>query len=422
MKPTDRAIEEHLNAFISMLNEKFLHYGVSGGLPEQLKEAVRAMPRHRFVHRFAVATDLGCGRVRDFDAHPMDHISLVYSDGVLNHVDVAGALLPSTNSQPSFVLWLLQQLSLQHGHHTLEIGSGSGWLAAVMSRLVGDDGRVTGIEIIPDLAEQSRADLAALGIGNVTILTGDGTQGHAEGAPYDRLMITAATWDLPLAVFDQTAEGGCAIVPVSLKGGGLCAVSLLRKVGAHFIAEQCSPGGFVPLVGPGQDQMHQETALEALPFWAKIRNGPILRRPFRLGGASSGAGRRAGSMWAFHIFLRVTEPGFTMFDNGPQPRRMATASSFGIVDENHQSVAICEPGELICYGHPSAAEKLARAYVVWTALSMPGLNAFGLEIVKAENAPVPSDGIWIDRRGDSALVWRLQAGSEIWRKLIPSPG
>ncbi len=75
----------------------------------------------------------------------------------------------------------------------LEIGSGSGWLAAVMARLVGPKGQVTGIELIPDLATQSRANLATLGIGNVEVITGDGTRGHAAGAPCNTSVITAAT-------------------------------------------------------------------------------------------------------------------------------------------------------------------------------------------------------------------------------------
>lgn len=75
----------------------------------------------------------------------------------------------------------------------LEIGSGSGWLAAVMARLVGPKGQVTSIELIPDLATQSLANLAALGIGNVEAITGDGTRGHAAGVPCNSAVITAAT-------------------------------------------------------------------------------------------------------------------------------------------------------------------------------------------------------------------------------------
>jgi len=104
----------------------------------------------------------------------------------------------------------------------LEIGSGSGWFAAVMARLVGPKSQVTGIELIPDLATQSRANLAALGIGNVEVITGDGTRGHAAGAPCNSAVITAATWDVPAALLDQVAARGLGVVPVELRGGNAC--------------------------------------------------------------------------------------------------------------------------------------------------------------------------------------------------------
>ena len=161
MKHIDEAILEHLSAFTSLLDERFRTYGAHDGLPSQLKDAVHATPRHRFVHRFRLG---GSDTLQDFDTDPIRQLSVVYSEAVMNHVDAAGEPLPSSNSQPSYVLWLIGLLRPELGHHVFEIGSGSGWLAAVMARLVVDDGRVTGIEIIPDLAEQSRRDLAALGV------------------------------------------------------------------------------------------------------------------------------------------------------------------------------------------------------------------------------------------------------------------
>ena len=118
------------------------------------------------------------------------------------------------------MLWLLDRLELRPGQRVLEIGSGSGWLAAVMARLVGKDGHVTGIELIPELAAQSQADLTRLGIGNVSVFAADGAEGHVAGVPFDRVMITAASWDLPAVLFDQVAEGGRLLVPVELRGGG----------------------------------------------------------------------------------------------------------------------------------------------------------------------------------------------------------
>jgi protein-L-isoaspartate(D-aspartate) O-methyltransferase len=191
------------------------------------------------------------------------------------HVDAVGEPLPSTNSQPSYVLWLLDLLDLRPGQRVLEIGSGSGWLAAVMARLVGKGGHVTGMEIIPELAAQSQADLARLGIDNVSVLAADGAQGHAAGVPFDRVMTTAGSWDLPAVLFDQVAEGGRVLVPVELRGG--CHVTVLRREGERFVGERAVEGWFVPLLSRGQQRPALRAALAELPFWEEIGRLPPRR-------------------------------------------------------------------------------------------------------------------------------------------------
>jgi protein-L-isoaspartate O-methyltransferase len=194
MSALNAQAEPYQARFLDMLDAAFRRYGVPDGLPPRFREAVAATPRHRFVHRFRLADDgpvrgnfrlADGGPVRDNGADPAQDLSDIYSDAVMRHVDAAGEPLPSSNSQPSYVLHLLHLLGLERGQAVLEIGSGSGWLAAIMARLVGPEGRVVGIELIPDLAAQSRADLAALGIGNVQVITGDGTRGHASSSLSD---------------------------------------------------------------------------------------------------------------------------------------------------------------------------------------------------------------------------------------------
>ncbi len=228
-------VAPHATRFLTMLDAAFNGYGVPDGLPARLRAAVTATPRHRFVHRFRI----GDGPLRDNDEDPAQNLSDVYSDAVMRHVDGMGEPLPSSNSQPSYVMFLLHLLGLRDGQAVLEIGSGSGWLAAIMARLVGPQGRVTGVELIDELAGQSRADLDALGLPNVEIIAGDGTRGHAARAPYDAAIITAATWDVPVALLDQVVEGGRMLIPVELRSGDGCDVT--GTVQAGF----CSAGGAV---------------------------------------------------------------------------------------------------------------------------------------------------------------------------------
>ncbi len=196
------------------------------------------------------------------------------------------------------MLWLLHLLDRRPGQRVLEIGSGSGWLAAIMAALVGPQGHVTGIEILPGLAAQSRADLAALGLHHVTIRTGDGTAGDPQGAPFDRAIITASVWDLPPALFAQVAEGGLVLAPIELRGEAGCQVSLLRRAGARFVTVRATPGWFVPLVGAGQARA-AHVALESLPV---CTTAAVFRCPLP-----------AAAQPQFRAFLGGTEPGFALF-------------------------------------------------------------------------------------------------------------
>lgn len=390
-------IDQHITRFLGMLDVAFRRRGEEG-LPERLRQAVREAPRHRFVHRFQADR---AGPVEDFDAER--HLAAIYSDRVLTHFGPDDAALDSTNSQPSYVLWLLHRLGLEPGHRMLEIGSGSGWLAAVMGRLVET---VVGVEILGDLARRSRDDLAALGIANVAIVEGDGVAGHAAGAPYDRAMVTAAVWDLPEGLFEQVAEDGRLLLPIALAGGAGrdCHVAVLRREGDRFRALEAVPGRFVRFTGPGQDRGAERRRLEELPFWPGIGATPTSRRPLSLGARDPT--RFAGAAYAFRLFLGQTEPGFAAFDGTGEGEGLS-ASPFGLVDAAAQSVAICRPGMMLGYGPPQAMRRLDAAYRRWTALGMPGPAGFELEVVRAAQAPRPGRGLWVETRGASALVWRL---------------
>ena len=417
---SERDIAPHAGRFMAMLDEAFRRYGVSDGLPPRMRAAVTATPRHRYVHRFRI----GDGPLQDFDAQPQQTLSDVYSDKVMRHVNASGELLPSSNSQPSYVLWLLHLLGLETGQAVLEIGSGSGWLAAIMGQLVGPAGRIVGIELLPDLAERSRADLA--GVGNVEIVTGDGALGYEAGAPYDRAMITAGTWDLPKVLFDQVADGGRVLVPVELRDGGSCEVTVLRRQQRILVAEQAVPGWFVPLLGPGQqDRRSPQRSLQSLSFWTDVRGAPTVRHPLPLGPLPGEA--PAGIAAQFRAFLGRTEPGLTTFTTEadaqwtpwrPAPGVGRPILPFGLVDEAARSVAVWNAGELIGYGSNAASVRLAQAYARWAEAGLPGVGAFGLQVHCADAAPASSDSRWIELRGATALAWQLGPDAASWRGLL----
>jgi protein-L-isoaspartate(D-aspartate) O-methyltransferase len=121
-------------------------------------------------------------------------------------------------SQPYIVAYMTEQLMVEPQHHVLEVGTGSGYQAAVLSRLVK---KVTGIERYRTLAQTARARLASLGYDNVEVIVGDGLAGAPDRTPFDRIIVTAAAEQVPEALLAQLAVGGTMI----LRSGPMTATS-----------------------------------------------------------------------------------------------------------------------------------------------------------------------------------------------------
>jgi protein-L-isoaspartate(D-aspartate) O-methyltransferase len=150
-------------------------------------------------------------------------------------------------SQPYVVAYMTEQLKVEPHHHVLEIGTGSGYQAAVLARLAA---KVTSIERYRTLADAARVRLTALGCRNVEVLVGDGMAGAPERAPFDRIMVTAAAEEIPQAVVDQLAEGGVMVLPLGPQHLHQTLVRLTRT--AAGIERQDLIGvRFVPLL-PGK--------------------------------------------------------------------------------------------------------------------------------------------------------------------------
>jgi len=152
-----------------------------------------------------------------------------------------------TISQPYVVAYMTEQLGVRPHHRVLEVGTGSGYQAAVLSRLARE---VVTIERYRTLAEAARNRLKTLGIDNVEVVVGDGFAGVAARAPYDRIMVTAAAEHIPDALVDQLAEGGIMLLPLGPHTGPQAIVKL-TKTNEGFTREHLIGVRFVPLL-PGQ--------------------------------------------------------------------------------------------------------------------------------------------------------------------------
>ncbi len=153
-----------------------------------------------------------------------------------------------TISQPYVVAAMTEALELGPHHRVLEIGTGSGYQAAILGRLAWE---VVTIERSRTLGETARARLAALGLSNVTVIVGDGTKGDPERAPFDRIIVTAATPQIPAPLLDQLAPDGILIAPVGPTGGVQQLMRLHKKEDSSFEERTLMAVRFVPLI-PGQ--------------------------------------------------------------------------------------------------------------------------------------------------------------------------
>lgn len=150
-----------------------------------------------------------------------------------------------TISQPAVVAYMTEQLRLGEGDRVLEIGTGSGYQAAVLAEIVRE---VYTVERIPELAATAGARLARLGYRNIRVRTGDGTQGWPEAGPFDAIMVTAAGADIPPALLTQLKDGGRLIMPLGEPDGDQVLILVVRDPEGKHVWHQLWPVRFVPLI------------------------------------------------------------------------------------------------------------------------------------------------------------------------------
>ena len=198
-----------------MVSEQIAARGVTD---ERVLAAMAAVPRHEFMP----------AEVRD-EAYADRPVPIGYEQ---------------TISQPYIVAFMTAQLAPKRGERILEIGTGSGYQAAVLARLVEE---VFSIEIVEALGRRAAADLARLGFDNVRVRTGDGYAGWPEEAPFDAIIVTCAPDHVPAPLVAQLREGGRMIIPVG--GPGAQELILLEKRGGKVERRAVLPVRFVPMTG-----------------------------------------------------------------------------------------------------------------------------------------------------------------------------
>lgn len=198
-------------------------------LADDVADAMMTVPRHVFVPDAPLSEAYGLG-------------------AVVTHRDAQG-VPTSSASAPGTVAGMLEQAQVRPSQRVLEVGAGTGYNAALLAHLVGPSGSVTTIEYDADVADAARMHLIAYGADDVRVVTGDGTLGAPEDAPFDRILVTAGAWDVSQAWVQQLAPGGRIVLPLRLRG--LTRVVAFEREGTGLRSVSVQEDGFIPMKGIG---------------------------------------------------------------------------------------------------------------------------------------------------------------------------
>jgi len=364
------------------------------------RAAVESVPRHVFVPFFYTCAGGGeFALVDGADPGQRDNwLEAVYSDETLV-TQIGSAPVPepfgggvqvrptSSSTRPSLMLRMIEDLDLKDGDRVLEIGTGTGYNAALLCARLGD-GSVVSIDIHPDLVETARERLAHLGY-TPALGTGDGMAGRPDAAPYDRIIATAATATIPPAWVEQTRRDG--IILADLRGDIAGGMVKVRKVGAeaavgHFLGY---PGWFM---------------------WLRPRADHPLRdgEPPQLE-VDKRDGRRRHSPIDPHM---LSEPQFTFIAqlHLPRVRLFRPASDeegYLLVSTTDNSWAETSPGrsedgryQVMHGGHRDLWAAVEQAHQTWSQAGRPSPERFGV------TATPTHQHAWLDDP-DGAWTWDL---------------
>lgn len=355
-----------------------------------VEAAFREVPRHRLLETFYVMQP-GSAHPRRVDHDPgdtdHDDLAQIYADVALG-TRLDEGWPTSSMSQPSLVARMLELLDLEPGMKVLEIGAGTGYNAALVAELVGDQRLVVSIDIAEDVVAQTRRLLAVAGFSDIVLICRDGFEGAPEHGPFDRIVATVACPDISPLWADQLAAGGCMLIPIEhagchplvrvehgqdgLRGRVVGHSGFMAARGGLSPLEWWRPRLHVPpkyqpnLETPPDAPVHEESAWEGFGVGEPIWGGRCTTDQLDLG---------------FYVAVR--------------DRRAIWGGDHVGLTEGPTGWALATPEGIRCFGDRRLRDDLHRLYRDWRALGRPHVSAYRLTFLPREHAgPNTGSSVW----------------------------
>jgi protein-L-isoaspartate(D-aspartate) O-methyltransferase len=373
------ADEAEARATVQRYVDDLLAAGAFGS--PQVERAFRTVQRHRLLETFYHRGAEGSRTIEHDPGHPRrDHLALIYADTALatRHIDGMPA---SSTSQASLVGRMLELLDLSEGMKVLEVGAGTGYNAALLAEIVGDQHLVTTVDVLEDVVEQTRRLLAATGYPHIQVLLRDGFEGVPEGAPFDRIVATVGCSDLSPRWSEQLTDDGAMLVPLTHSGGH--PLVLARKDGRALRGRMVLRTGFIPVRGPLRIEDQWAAGVWGDPAGAVLEPDQAPR--FTARGSDEPTG------------ITDDEADFLFF-LGLHDRRACHAPRGPALSAGPDGWAALGPDGIWWHKDASLARELDRRYREWEACGRPAIEDYQVWFVPIDADGEPPPGGWQIRR------------------------
>lgn len=331
----------------------------------RIAAALRAVPRHAFV--------------------PNSSVEHSYQDTVIP-VKYAGDEPRSTLSQPSAIVVMLEQLQLEPGMRVLEIGTGTGYNAAVLAALVGSKGEVTTVDIDEDLSTRASHILRRVGYSAVNVHAGDGFFGAREWAPFDRIELSVASESISPSWIEQLVDGGMLVGPIHVKGLQFLTPAF-RKHGPRLVSESVRACNFLPLRGSAAvagATFRLPVRPELRFVWESPDEFPagVLARVLR---HEREVREEIPVAWAAAAYVLLTDEDALFAES--EDRRARGVALLDRETESLASIISASDGwgtaAVVVYGGDGAYKRLAASIDEWSRRGRPGIEDLRLTAIQS---------------------------------------